>query len=597
MAPPIPRTSIELDYPLYSVDFDKNDAKRIVVGGGGGANRSGVGNKISVLEASSETELRLVTELDFSRDEDSVMSLALGPLKGKITSLYAGINSSPASIESGKNEHLRTVALETPKGGVASPNAKTKQPVATKLTEVSRSSLFQHPDKETYQRLLRISGGMGVAATAMGKESQLAVFEAGSAAPKLRGILELARDAEDVDIIQTGEKEYQIAFCYKYELHVINIGKETSDPELIYTMPEENDERPAFRCIRYLTPSFILAVANLPKRSGVIIQGLRLPTPGHEKARVAATTRIPRAISTTAMDVTNLSPPPSPGASITDTQFLIAVAGHDSSISLYTLEQVTTGQVTLLVNLYPLTTFKDAHDGGSITGLAFSTFIAPKNNLRPSYVKLASISLQKSVAVHYIALKKFVDNKPRNKKGPPREPRYVVAMKSKAPSNTPLIATLSVMALIMAIVFQGLMELYGNSRPVLHVHKYLPGWHGTLRTPEHPPAFFAENEFLAKLVGEGQTTSSGETIVIRDTPQTADGDDQAPAQDLHVGIHEGEGSPEDTKEWHELPKEQKEAWKARLSDAGTWTREMGEGVFKGILFGQLAEVVGQAVAG
>lgn len=595
MAPPIPRTSIELDYPLYAVDFDRNDAKRIVVGGGGGANRSGVGNKISVLEASSETELRLATELDFSRDEDSVMSLALGPLKGKITSLYAGVNSSPASLESGKNEHLRAVALETPKG-VASPSAKTKQPVATKLTEVSRSSLFTNPDKETYQRLLRVSGGMGVAATAMGKESQLAVFEAGSATPKLRGVLELPRDAEDVDIIQTGENQYQVAFCYKYELHVVNVGKETSEPELIYIMPEENDERPAFRCLRYLTPHFILAVANLPKRSGVIIQGLRLPTPGHEKARVAATARIPRAISTTAMDVTNLSPPQSPTASITDTQFLIAVAGHDSSISLYTLEQTTTSQVTLLVNLYPLTTFKDAHDGGSITGLAFSTFVAPKNNLRPSYIKLASISLQKSVAVHYIALKKYIDNKPRNKKGPPREPRYVVAMKSKAPSSTPLIIVLSIIVLILGIVFQSLMELYGNSRPILHVHKYLPGWHGTLRTPDYPPAVFAESDFLAKLVGEGQTTSSGETIVIRDTPQTTEGD-EAPVQDIHVGIHTGDESPEDTKEWHELPEEQKEAWKEKLGNAGTWTREMGESVFKGILFGQLAEAVGQAVAG
>lgn len=43
---PFPRASIELDYPLYALDFDPEDATRLVVGGGGGAGRSGVGNKI-----------------------------------------------------------------------------------------------------------------------------------------------------------------------------------------------------------------------------------------------------------------------------------------------------------------------------------------------------------------------------------------------------------------------------------------------------------------------------------------------------------------------------------------------------------------------
>lgn len=46
MAPTIPCASLELDYPLYALDFDREDATRVVVSGGGGAGRSGVGNKI-----------------------------------------------------------------------------------------------------------------------------------------------------------------------------------------------------------------------------------------------------------------------------------------------------------------------------------------------------------------------------------------------------------------------------------------------------------------------------------------------------------------------------------------------------------------------
>lgn len=42
----IPSAKATLSYPLYACDFDPLDASRLVVGGGGGAGRSGVGNKI-----------------------------------------------------------------------------------------------------------------------------------------------------------------------------------------------------------------------------------------------------------------------------------------------------------------------------------------------------------------------------------------------------------------------------------------------------------------------------------------------------------------------------------------------------------------------
>lgn len=597
MASPFPQASLELDYPLYAVEFDAEDANRLIVGGGGGANRSGVGNKISVLETSTQEELQLAGELSLSRDEDSVMSLAFGTRRGKITNLHAGVNSSPASIAKGKNEHFRTVAVEQTRArsSAGSTVSIAKAPVA-KLAEVSRAAMFENPDAETYQRLLRVAGGLGVAATGLGKESQLAVFEPGSMTPKGRGVVTLSKDIEDLDIIQTGDNQWQIAFCYKYELYTMNVGKETSDPELVYTMPEENSEHPAFRSIRYLTPHFILGAANLPKRSGVVLQGLRLPTPTHEKARLAATTRIPGAISITALAVTNLSPPTAPAAPVIDAQFLIAVATHDASIVLYTLEHITSSNVTLLANLHPLTTLKAAHDG-SITGLALSTFVFPKTHLRPQFIKLASISLLKTVAVHTIPLKRHIDETPRNKKGPPRRARYVIAMKSKAPSNKPLLIVLSIMVLIMAIVGQTFVDMYGSKPPVLPFYKWMPGWHGTLRTPDHPPAIFAEKEFISKLLGEDQTTASGDTIVLRDLEQpTQQEGDEAPAENIQVDIHTGE-ELDDAKEWHDLSDEQKEAWKEKLSDAGTWTREVGEGVFKGILFGELAGAVGRAVGG
>lgn len=46
MAPSADITKIKLTYPLYAADFDPEDDRYLLVGGGGGEGRSGVGNKI-----------------------------------------------------------------------------------------------------------------------------------------------------------------------------------------------------------------------------------------------------------------------------------------------------------------------------------------------------------------------------------------------------------------------------------------------------------------------------------------------------------------------------------------------------------------------
>lgn len=47
MAPsPFDTAKLTLDYLPYACEFDPQDANRLLVGGGGGANRSGVANKI-----------------------------------------------------------------------------------------------------------------------------------------------------------------------------------------------------------------------------------------------------------------------------------------------------------------------------------------------------------------------------------------------------------------------------------------------------------------------------------------------------------------------------------------------------------------------
>jgi len=46
MSPPAANAKITLTYPLYAADFDPQNSSFLLVGGGGGEGRSGVGNKI-----------------------------------------------------------------------------------------------------------------------------------------------------------------------------------------------------------------------------------------------------------------------------------------------------------------------------------------------------------------------------------------------------------------------------------------------------------------------------------------------------------------------------------------------------------------------
>ena len=46
MAPNTPSAKITLSYPIYGADFDPLNPSFLMVGGGGGESKSGVGNKI-----------------------------------------------------------------------------------------------------------------------------------------------------------------------------------------------------------------------------------------------------------------------------------------------------------------------------------------------------------------------------------------------------------------------------------------------------------------------------------------------------------------------------------------------------------------------
>ncbi|CAK7262507.1 hypothetical protein SEPCBS57363_000096 [Sporothrix epigloea] len=714
-----------LDYPLYVCDFDPADAGRLIVGGGGGASRTGVGNKITLINnlQPGDSTLTPVSEIELSKDEDSVTSLAAGPRRGRTTLLYAGINSDPDSLKKGRNEHFRVLSIDGPatsltKAGAAAASASSK------VSELARAQFFQaaDPDADAYQRLVRLSvpfpdgqgstlPQLGACATGLAKSSQIVLFNvttalpaatapsakstaAATVLPQVRGRLEMSKDPADLDVIQTGAGQYQVAYCTDYELFLFNVsgaaavpgGKHRSssasggttgsvvaalpaamaevsatafaaaseEPYLAYKITRDEavgrTTRPTFRSIRYVTPRFILAVCNLPGRSGAFLLGLRLPNVSSvvdgsgDQARITIQLHLPKSVTqATGLAVRNLTPPATPGTrQLSGTQFVVAVAGGgaDNSLSLYILEYKNDGGRTeMLANLHPFRTLKEVHEL-PMTSIALSHFYAPASasaSAAIQYIRLASVSVKNTVVVHSIPLRKLPATKVAASTAAAaaaaaalNPPRYVVALKPRAPSGMTFLSFVVIAAAVTLLIAQGLLEIIGMSSPTLGVRNVVPiNWLHPL-----PPKYAAGDRLTLSKETAAAVAAAAAEHMIMDAPQAVvvDGESHddfgaipvlhpvaaflsaggAGAQDEASGQQvlfmrgadtdhtiellthdEAEHGP--AVSWEDLGDEEKATWQQRLSQAGHWTEAMGEGVLRGVLFGELAGIAGAMV--
>ena len=564
---------------------------------------------------SSPNEITTSSEIELRRDEDSVTTLTVGLRRNSRTSLvYAGINSGDEDIRKGKNEHFRVFGVDQA--------SKSKASKGPKMAELSRSGLFESRGTDTYQRLLRLApassgshlvGAAGTGSTGLSKGGEIVIFDvasAGNAAPKPRGRLELPKEAADLDIIQTGPDQWQMAYCDERELSLLDITKAAnSEPSRVYTItPDEAiglKVCPSFRSVRYLTSHSVLTVSNLPAAGGALLHGFRLPqSPGQGNARLAASAKLPKPVKrATGLAVRNLSPPPNPSSPQGDAQFVIAVSAQDYSITLYTLDYQVAGDVGMMTNLYPVTTLKDVHPS-PISGLALSYFTppAPKSGApRPQHLKLASVgSMGNTVTVHTLPLRRLQEKSASARKGgPPRPARYVLGLKSKAPSPASFLTFVTVAICLLAVLLQGVLEIQGLARPVLGARFVVPeSWNRPVPGYQVVTAG-ATHGFLSDLLARNQL-GEGERVILN-VGEDNDGDAGLSPSGLAGGIkintQDAAGLQSDAKEWDDLHPGQKTAWKERLKAAGHWGEDMGESVFKGVLFGNIAGAVGHIVGG
>ncbi|KAG9285335.1 hypothetical protein G9A89_010810 [Geosiphon pyriformis] len=93
----------DVGFPVYCAGF--NASGELLIGGGGGAGRTGVKNKLVLYKVEfSKSNLIQLSEIELSSDEDTPVGMGFHP---EYNIVVCGINSKKEKIQAGENENCR----------------------------------------------------------------------------------------------------------------------------------------------------------------------------------------------------------------------------------------------------------------------------------------------------------------------------------------------------------------------------------------------------------------------------------------------------------------------------------------------------------
>lgn len=588
-----------------------------------------------------------MVEIELSRDEDSVTSLAISQSSDTSVTALAGINSSEADQNAGTNHHLRSFKLEYPPRRQADGDAEKPVKYAGKTEALGQAALFSKPQggkDGIYQRIIRLSPSrnssprpVAAISTGLAVKGEIVVFRSDSSLtnPECLGRINLDKEeAADLDIWSGEEADTAVlSYCTPLEvfIYAISLSKSSalSDPISVYSIPVpdpfKSPTRPKLRCLRFLSPRHVLLLANRPQRAGadlIVLKLDRLGSMGNSTLQKRLNKSTKAAVG---LEVCFLSTSPATG----ERQILIAVAGQDGSIELLTMDY---SPQKGLGRFKPYTVLRDIHPA-SITKLAFSTFTSPPQPItqstRPQSVKLASVSVGQTVVVHTLPLQAHPPPTEKNQS----QIRHVLATSpgtSQTLQNTFSVFMAMVVIGFAAFLLQALTEIrlgmnsdsyLGASRwvgpelrewiqrpfglgvpPIASVPSVLPAQ--DLLPTEHAPVLASATSKLSDLLqnaiaaatdNPSASAAAAAAIIVRAHP-TSDEDSPDLSTELHPP-HSHAVRDETLQKWEDLTADAKKSWLRRLKDAGHWAEEQGEAVLKGVFFSEVAGAVAQAVGG
>lgn len=651
MAPTVSSSRAKLSYPLYAADFDPFNPDFLLVGGGGGSSSTGVPNKISLIDASRRDQVTEIVDVQLVKGEDSVTSLAVSDSSAASLNAFAGINSSIADQNAGKNEHLRSFRIGLParkrRADGSTVDSAEKPSTQTPGSEaLGRTALFDSAKgskNETYQRVLRFSparkrGQTRLAAIASGlaPNNEIIVFQPTPKPAQKDEVSRIglgSREAADLDLtVGDDEKEgHLLAYCTDNEVFVQQLpatSKPKSPTSLYQTYDSTSAIPPAkrskFRAIRFLGPRSLLLLQNRPGRTGADLLVLRI-SKDLSQARISLRKRL----HTSTKAAVGLEVCPLSESEQGERQIIIAVAGQsgdDSSIEILTIDM---SRSSGLGTFRPYTLLRSVHKG-PLTRLVFSNFIGPTlpvtKETPPQSLRLASVGVDQFVVVHHIPLRPFPTLYTKT-------PRYVLIPPGRSESMQTTFSVFFAVVLVSLAAFltQVFCEIRGAVPPTLGATDWLTPRmrelvaHPYVLAESIPSVATSDIPVAAHTVLEKVTDVASDIPSLEDVQEhisNAASDLKQSLQDLVLAnseletpkaiilredglgdvstvlLHDAELVQQATlRRWEELSEAQKKNWKRKLVDAGQWAESQGETILKGILFSELAGAVGNMVGG
>lgn len=185
-----------------------------------------------------------------------------------------------------------------------------------------------------------------IASSLAGDENEIVVFSATSNKPQdPQDILQRIRlgkgeEANDLDIFDKGDGQFELAYVLDHDVIVHNISQTQIKPKnerrKLYSLPlpdlRQKTGRSKLRCIRWLTPEHLLLLTNKPNRTGVELLIVHMYEEG--PGSVILRKKLPKRVKAASdMDVALLDSD-STGAY----QIAIAIASIDISLIVYSID-------------------------------------------------------------------------------------------------------------------------------------------------------------------------------------------------------------------------------------------------------------------
>lgn len=385
---------------------------------------------------------------------------------------------------------MRTFRIALPsrkrKADAGSVETSEKPQKLASTQALGKTALFTSahgPKNETYQRVLRASpiqstneARISAVASGLAPENEVITFQPVANA-LTSAIDEISRvslgkaEAADVDVMGVPRSGHTLAYCTDDAVFIQRLpytkGSQIEPPSKLYQPPELTtatppSERPRFRALRLLTPKHILVLQNRPGRAGARL--LILAINKDDSQGYVTLWKFLKSSTKTAvgLDTCRLSESED-GAR----QYIVAVAGQDSSIELLTLDYVP---FKGFAKFRPYAHMRDIHTG-PLTKLIFSNFIGPSDPISKDTpvqsVRLASVGVDQTVVVHTFPLRLH-----RNRKS--KKPRYVLIPPSSAQVMQTTFSVL--IAIFVAVIAAFLTQVFAEIRGAVPPTLGAPDW-------------------------------------------------------------------------------------------------------------------------